>query len=195
MGKNLHIGNCARRLCKNCKFFRRYYFVCYKIGFTEEHMMFQKYILKSLNLWEGKKGIFKPMNLQITKHFYHSNEYQDHKKCVIFEPESFHIYSYEIRRKLTKKQKEEIRNLCTESVHEKVNMNDIHVQNQLREMERTLASSFYYKTSSMEIIEGLLIISIDELIDLNNIITCGSNVMLRQKQMYTWVKKRENLNL
>ena len=143
----------------------------------------------------GKKGIFKHMNLQITKHFYHSNEYQDHKKCVIFEPESFHIYSYEIRRKLTKKQKEEIRNLCTESVHEKVNMNDIHVQNQLREMERTLASSFYYKTSSMEIIEGLLIISIDELIDLNNIITCGSNVMLRQKQMYTWVKKRENLNL
>ena len=39
--KNLHVATCSRPLCKNCQLFKDYYFLCYKMIFTEEAIAFQ----------------------------------------------------------------------------------------------------------------------------------------------------------
>ena len=90
---HMHVFNCSRTLCYACQLFRQYNFLCYKMIFTEEPMAFQIYVKELLNLIQFKRiTVFK--NIKQTQHCYHSNEYQNHKKCVIFEPTTFMIYEY-----------------------------------------------------------------------------------------------------
>ena len=89
--KNLHVATCSRPLCENCQLFRDYYFLCYKMIITEE-MAFQIYAKKLISLWESKNSEIKHRNLYKANHCYHSNDYQDHKKCVVFEPQTTELY-------------------------------------------------------------------------------------------------------
>ena len=50
-----------------------------------------------------------------------------------------------------------------------------------------LENALYFRISGMEAKEGVLILSIDKLINLNNIVIGGNSVMLRQRQMYTYI--------
>ena len=52
-------------------------------------------------------------------------------------------------------------------------------------MNRMLENALYFRISDME--TGVLILSIDKLIDLNNIVIGGNSVILRQRQMYTYI--------
>ena len=65
--------------------------------FTEEAMVFQIYVKKLISLCKSKNSEIKHRNLYKTNHCYHSNDYQDHKECVVFEPQSFTIYNYRVR--------------------------------------------------------------------------------------------------
>ena len=69
--------------------------------FTEEPMAFQIYVKELLNLIQFKRiTVFK--NIKQTQHCYHSNEYQNHKKCVISELTTFMIYEYHIKKKFNR---------------------------------------------------------------------------------------------
>ena len=52
-------------------------------------------------------------------------------------------------------------------------------------MNRMLENALYFRISDME--TRVLILSIDKLIDLNNIVIGGNSVILRQRQMYTYI--------
>ena len=50
-----------------------------------------------------------------------------------------------------------------------------------------LKNALYFRISDIETKEGVLILGTDKLIDLNNIVIGGNSVMLRQRQMYTYI--------
>ena len=188
--KNMHVFNCSRTLCNPCQLFRRYNFICYKMVFTKEPMAFQIYIKKLLKLVESSKIATDAKNVIQTKHCYHSNEYQDHKKCVIFEPYIFMLYEYDITKNLTDNQKDIILQLCLEEIPEQVDQNNIHVKELINNMYKNLENAYHYKVATMEK-NGLVNLNCNNLINLNNIITSGSYIMLRQKQMLSWLPSKK----
>ena len=187
--KNLHVATCSRPLCKNCQLFKDYYFLCYKMIFTEEAIAFQIYVKKLISLCLSKNNEIKHRNLQKTDHCYHSNDYQDHKKCVIFEPQSFHIYSSRIKREITFDEQKQIHEMSLIVLPKDVSVDN--VDNIIAASNRRLESALYFRISDMEIEEDVLYLNIDKLIDLNNIVTGGRIVMVRQRQMYTYVEKEK----
>ena len=66
-----------------------------------------------------------------------------------------------------------------------------NVDNIIAASNRRLESTLYFRISDMEMEEGVLYLNIDKLIDLNNIVTGGRSIMLRQRQMYTYVEKEK----
>ena len=96
--KNMHIFNCLKAFCDACQLFRQYYFICYKMIFTEEPMAFQIYVKELLNLIQSKKVKITSENVLLKEHCYDSNKYQDHKKCAIFDHSAFMIYKYNIKK-------------------------------------------------------------------------------------------------
>lgn len=54
-------------------------------------------------------------------------------------------------------------------------------------MCKTLENAYYYKVSTMQTTNGVINLSVKKLINLNNIVTNGLHIMLRQKQLLSWV--------
>ena len=47
------------------------------------------------------------------------------------------------------------------------------------------------ETSSMEISDCTIFVTIEKLINLNNMINNGSHIMLKQKQMLSWIRQKK----
>lgn len=94
--------------------------------FTNEPMAFQTYIIELLKLIQLKEIIIKEENVILTKHCYHSNDYQDFKICAKFEPCAFMIYEYNITRELTDNEKDIIKKLSLDELPETVNEDSVH---------------------------------------------------------------------
>lgn len=59
----------------------------------------------------------------------------------------------------------------------------------VRKLYPIIQNGYYYKLANFEIDDSIIHIDIGKLIAFNNIITCGSFLMLRQKQMMCYVRK------
>ena len=133
-------------------------------------------------------------NIKQTQHCYHSNEYLNHKKCIIFEPTTFVIYEYNIKKNLTDNEQDKIPQIVLEEIPKSVDQNSTHGKELINQMCHTLENAYYYKTSSMEISDGTIFVTIEKLINLNNMITNGSHIMLRQKQMLCWIREKKRFS-
>ena len=64
-----------------------------------------------------------------------------------------------------------------------------NAENTIKKLYLILENAFYYKLANFEIDDGIIHLTIGKLIAFNNMITCGSFLMLRQKQMLCWVQE------
>ena len=83
-----HLPFCTRWLCEMYELIRNYNFYCYKMIFTKEPIQFEFYVKQLLKIIHTVQ-IGNLEHVVPTKHCYHSNDYQDHKKCTVFEPSAF----------------------------------------------------------------------------------------------------------
>lgn len=155
--------------------------------FTKEPMQFEFYV-KQLSKLMQNITVPKLDHVVPTKHCYHSNDYQDHRKCAVFEPTTFIIYEFEIKRYVTDKERDELKQIAWNKVPQSLRNND-RVEECVAKLNSILQNAYYYKIANFEIDEGILHLTIGKLIAFNNIITCGSFLMLRQKQMLCWVQE------
>lgn len=133
-------------------------------------------------------------NIEVKEYCCHSDEYQDHKACAVFEPSAFMIYEYDIKRYVTNNEKEEIQKITLKEVPENADKEDRVVKELINDMCRNLENAYYYKVAYLEIKEGVILLTVDKLIALNNIVTAGAFVMLRQKQMLCWAPEKKHLS-
>ena len=66
-----------------------------------------------------------------------------------------------------------------------------NVDNIIAASDMRLESTLYFRISNTETEEDVLYLNRDKLINLNSIVTGGRSIMLRQRQMYTYVEKEE----
>ena len=94
------------------------------------------------------------------------------------------------QKNLTDNQKDIILQLCLEEIPELIDQNNAHVKELINNMCKNLENAYHYKVATMEKNE-LVNLNCNNLINLNNLITSGSHLMLRQNQMLTWVPKKQ----
>ena len=101
------------------------------------------------------------------------------------------IYEYNMKIYLTDQERDIIWQICLDKIPKPVDENNSHTKGLINHMCHTLENAYHYKVTTMDISKGIIKLNIQKLIDLNNIVTNGMHLMLRQKQMLSWVPEKK----
>ena len=183
-----HVISCNRKLCNGCCFFRKFGFACYEMIFTNNPITFER-SLKQLMLMVNDKNIIIENDFIVMSDLcYHSDNYQDKTRCVVFQPTTYMFYEIPKLRKLTDNEKLKLNEITLNAVPKNIDQKSDEGKKMIQYIYQILENAFYYKIYYMQK-ELKLWLNIHHLIHLNNLITTGKNTLLRQEQKVKWNPK------
>ena len=187
-GNGRHEINCSRNLCDGCRLFRKFGFACYEMVFTNNPMTFERSIRQLMVMVNDKNIIIKDDLIVISNLCYHSDNYQDKSRCVVFQSTTYMFYEIPKLRNLTDSEKLKLNEIALNTVPKNINQTSDEGKKMIEYIYQTLENAFYYKIYYMQK-ELKLWLNVHHLIHLNNLITTGKNTMLRQEQKLNGILK------